>query len=122
MTFEVDRMTFEEWWDDVSDVYFDNTGTYPNDITKGFSKEAWEVSNTMAANEPSKSISGYRELSKEEIELINQIKDLGEELQLLLLNIEASGLADPRWIDIARTNMQLGSMAAVRAVAKPNSF
>lgn len=115
-------MTFEEWWENVSDTCFNSTGTYPSEVTKSFSKAAWEVSNTKSANEPSKSISGYRELSKEETELINQIKAQGEELQLLLLNLEASGLADPRWIDIAKTNMQLGNMAAVRAVAKPNSF
>lgn len=37
-------MTFEKWWEDVSDAYFDSTGTYPNDVTKSFSLAAWEAS------------------------------------------------------------------------------
>ena len=76
-------MTFEEWWKVVSDACFNSTGTYLSEVTKSFSKAAWEVSNTKTANESSKCISGYRELSKEETELINQIKAQGEELRLL---------------------------------------
>lgn len=112
-------MTFEKW----AENYFAKfPASQDTRLMYTAAKAAWHATDTETANEPSKGISGYRELSIEETELINQIKAQGEELQLLLLNLEASGLADPRWIDIARTNMQLGNMAAVRAVAKPNSF
>lgn len=50
---ELGKMTFEQWWEDVSDVYFDNTGTYPNDVTKSFSKAAWEVAQAQAKDAPS---------------------------------------------------------------------
>ena len=36
-------MKFEEWWKDVSDAYFDSTDTYPNNVTKNFSRAAWEA-------------------------------------------------------------------------------
>ena len=95
-------------------------------------------------------IKGYRELSQEEIDLMNRIKTKGSELLLLQCELvemlkkenseklaAAAGLnfadndateelyrfqeAEPnKWADIGRTDIQTGIMALVRAVAQPS--
>ena len=88
-------------------------------------------------------IKGYRELSQTEIDLMNQIKTKGVELQHLFdqesahINIQIIDAtnagnneelnridnAEPRrWLSIARTHFQEGSMAATRAIAQPEFF
>ena len=87
-------------------------------------------------------ISGYRELSQEEIDLMNRIKAKGAELLELqaelatMLNHQhvkkaAAEERDPdelarfraaepqRWAAIGKTDIQTGIMALVRAVAQP---
>lgn len=90
-------------------------------------------------------ISGYRELSQEEIDLMNRIKAKGAEMLELqeelvdLLGHKAQGLVDGasdsdgdtaeldrfygaepfKWADIGKTDIQTGVMALVRAVAQP---
>lgn len=87
-------------------------------------------------------ISGYRELTAVEIDLINRIKAKGQELGDLLEEVgahldtqreRAEGdhdieekesfrlqRAEPRrWAAMARTSFQLGTMQLVRAVAQP---
>ncbi|MDH7548259.1 Acb2/Tad1 domain-containing protein [Stenotrophomonas geniculata] len=78
-------------------------------------------------------ITGYRELSQAEIDLMNEIKAKGAELGALVKRLEdnqarttaehGSGDAEPfRWIAIGKTHLQQGLMALTRAVAKPESF
>lgn len=85
-------------------------------------------------------IKGYRELTPEDIELMNAIKQKGAELLALhkqvvdrnhdthtravlrddhatLQHLEDS--QPQRWASIARTDIQTGVMALVRAVAQP---
>lgn len=70
-----------------------------------------------------KKIKGYRDLSQEEIDLMNSVKYQGESLQCLIGSLrESDKNLDQRWISIAETHLQQGIMAAVRAVAKPESF
>lgn len=93
-------------------------------------------------------IVGYRELTQEDIDLMNRIKAAGRELLALQAEVRTRvGLqvrqaivnadgktadsaeaqefdrlqqADPlRWTDIAKTDLQTGVMALVRAVAQP---
>ena len=88
-------------------------------------------------------IKGYRELSQPEIDLMNRIKAKGAELlelhSELLLHLQAQQTAakclieqlpedelqrftaaEPfRWAAIAKTDIQTGIMALVRAVAQP---
>lgn len=85
-------------------------------------------------------ISGYRELTQEEIDLMNRVKAKGAELLELqrevsaylvkcqsALGIEAPSeeysrflKAEPtRWAAIAKTDIQTGVMALVRAIAQP---
>ncbi|BES72187.1 hypothetical protein RE428_32050 [Marinobacter nanhaiticus D15-8W] len=78
-------------------------------------------------------IKGYRELSQAEIDLMNEIKAKGAELDELITKLHASqdaitnefgtGDAEPRrWISIGKTHLQQGLMALTRAVAKPEFF
>ena len=66
-------------------------------------------------------IKGYRELSEDEIGVMNSIKDVGTELGELVDFVRAHE-GDPRWIAIAQTHLQQGLMALTRAVAKPEFF
>lgn len=67
-------------------------------------------------------ISGYRELSQEEIDMMNDIKAKGADLGKLIDVLADQKLADPRWLAIAKTDLQKGFMALTRAVAKPEFF
>lgn len=80
-----------------------------------------------------KKIKGYRDLSQEEINLMNEIKEKGVELDNLITKvngvnaeIEAGGVPDRSdpfgWSSVAKTNLQQGIMALTRAVAKPEFF
>lgn len=84
-------------------------------------------------------ISGYRDLSQAEIDLMNRIKSYEAETLQLVRDVQdhletqssASASADAhfpfrfnnaepfRWASIARTDFQTGFMALVRAVAQP---
>ena len=90
-------------------------------------------------------ITGYRELSQEEIDLMNRIKEKGAELlelqyeldQMLRAQANQKSLnaaantsdyaefdrfmsSEPlRWAEIGKTDIQTGIMALVRAVAQP---
>lgn len=67
-------------------------------------------------------ITGYRELTQDEIDLMNKIKAVGKTVEDLVTQLEKLRLLDQRWISIGRTHMQQGLMALVRSVAKPTSF
>lgn len=78
-------------------------------------------------------IKGYRELTQEEIDLMNEIKQKGIELDDLVEKLSTYTLdqvpADlrtdsqaQRWISIGKTHLQQGLMALTRAVAKPEFF
>ena len=67
-------------------------------------------------------IKGYRELTQEEIDLMNEIKQQGVALGNLVNKLRASDGLDQRWLSIGATDLQTGLMALTRAVAKPTFF
>lgn len=92
-----------------------------------------------------KKIKGYRDLSQDEIDLMNRIKAKGEELRDLVndlgsraeINIQIfesrpyehdhfdklrSAKQALRWVKIGEDHLQQGVMALVRSVARPESF
>lgn len=90
-------------------------------------------------NNQHRKISGYRELSQDEIDLMNEIKAFGPQLEKLVLKVqlhlkqqdkylpdevrEGFDLAQPfRWASIGQTDLQTGLMALTRAVAQPSFF
>ncbi|MBH1637535.1 hypothetical protein I5U65_20855 [Stenotrophomonas maltophilia] len=67
-------------------------------------------------------ITGYRELTQAEIDLMNEIKAKGAEVGALVDKLKAADSTDKRWVSIGATDLQTGLMALTRAVAKPESF
>jgi len=51
-----------------------------------------------------KQIKGYRDLSQEEIDLMNEIKAKGAELGELVEKLRAQSTLDQRWISIGATS------------------
>lgn len=93
-------------------------------------------------------ISGYRELDETEIALMNKIKALGIEIDILITHVTARHVeqrrlaantsaiepfditekqrldaAEPeRWLALGRSDLQTGLMKLTRAVAQPGFF
>lgn len=71
-------------------------------------------------------ITGYRTLSQDEIDLMNEGKQLGILIEGYIAKVEAAnGLTasiDMRWLSIGRTQLQQGLMALLRAIARPTTF
>jgi uncharacterized protein (DUF1697 family) len=91
-------------------------------------------------------IKGYRELSAEEIALMNEVKEAGAALQALCSKVETHistqwqaaydadlvpqeaeldrlAQANPyRWLERATDDLQIGIMKLVRSVAQPTTF
>jgi len=65
-------------------------------------------------------ISGYRNLTQNEIDLMNSIKSLENDIANLWHQaMESRSFIDGRWMNIAKTKYQEATMAFVRAVARP---
>lgn len=80
-------------------------------------------------------LTGYRELTQQEIDLINKIKATGSVLESLVqevhdhLNNQVGDDADfgpifePfRWAEMGKQNLQSGLMFLTRSVAQPTNF
>lgn len=67
-------------------------------------------------------IKGYRELNEGEIAAMNAVKEKAAEVGLLIEEMESNPDLDPRWIEIAKADLQKGFMAATRSIAKPGFF
>lgn len=67
-------------------------------------------------------IKGYRELTQEEINLMNEVKQKGVELRDLFEKLEKIENLDKRWLSIGKTDIQKGLMATTRAIARPEFF
>lgn len=67
-------------------------------------------------------ISGYRELSQEEIDLMNQIKALGPVIESVVAKLAAVEVLDQRWLILGTEHLQQGLMCLTRSVAKPDFF
>lgn len=69
-----------------------------------------------------KKISGYRDLTEEEIKKMNLIKAVAGEVEIVMDYLQQDPETDKRWVAVARTDLQKGFMAAVRSVAQPEGF
>jgi len=67
-------------------------------------------------------ISGYRELTEEEIELMNRVKGIGEDVGHLVEQLQKQPGLDQRWIALGKAGLQQGFMALVRGIAQPTAF
>jgi len=66
-----------------------------------------------------KKISGYRDLSQAEIDLMNECKALEAQWNGLIDRLRANSDLDQRQVSIAATDGESAFMRAVRAVARP---
>lgn len=62
----------------------------------------------------------YRDLTHEEISLINDVRRAGSELKDLIDRIQEIKDADQRWVVVGKTDLQRGLMSLTRAIAKPD--
>lgn len=67
-------------------------------------------------------IKGYRDLSQEEIDLMNECKALAEKCGEFIAKLERVENTDKRNVALGKTNLQQGFMWAIRAVAQPTTF
>ena len=88
-------------------------------------------------------IKGYRDLTQEEIDLMNRVKELGPEIQELVSDITDHIIAQTKaafeidnshemqritesypsyWLAEGETSMQKGLMFLTRAIAQPTTF
>lgn len=64
-------------------------------------------------------VKGYRTLTPVDIEVMNRLKDVSRHFLSLLETSKETG-ADPRWVEMAKTQMQQACMFGCRAVAQPD--
>lgn len=67
-------------------------------------------------------ISGYRDLTEEEIALMNEGKALAEQVNAYLQKLGNTNGTDKRWVAIAQTDLQKGFMCAIRSIARQTTF
>lgn len=67
-------------------------------------------------------IKGYRDLSEQEIALMNEGKELAIKCGAFIEKLEANAETDKRCAALGKTNLQQGFMWAIRAVARPTTF
>ena len=53
---------------------------------------------------------------------MNAVKAKAEEVGFLIEELQSNKQLDQRWVSVAKTDLQKGFMAAVRAIAQPESF
>lgn len=75
-----------------------------------------------------KKITGYRDLTQEEIDLMNESKALAKQVgdfidKLESINVEKRMIvSDVGWLMTAKTDLQKGFMSLTRSIAKPSTF
>lgn len=67
-------------------------------------------------------VTGYRQLTEEDARLMNEIKEHGKALGILVDKLRATQGLDQRWVSIGATDLQQGLMALTRSVAQPTTF
>lgn len=67
-------------------------------------------------------IKGYRDLSQQEIDLMNEGKALAEQVGLYIDKLQALDSTDKRWVATGKTDLQKGFMSVIRSIAQPTTF
>ena len=67
-------------------------------------------------------ITGYRELSQQEIDDMNAVKAMARDVGAMIEELQQNKGLDQRWVAIAKTHLQQGFMAATRSIAQPEFF
>jgi response regulator of citrate/malate metabolism len=75
----------------------------------------------MKMKDQHEKIAGYRDLTQEEIDAMNALKDAEQKMKELLDGLPVADGNVGRWISLARTNFETGFMFAIKAVARPTN-
>lgn len=67
-------------------------------------------------------IKGYRDLTQEEIDLMNEVKTKGAELGVLIEKLDNMDEIDKEWLSSGRLLVQQGLMAVTRSITRPDFF
>lgn len=67
-------------------------------------------------------IKGYRDLTQQEIDMMNEGKALAEQCGAYIAKLRGDTTLDQRWISIGATDLQRGFMAVIRGIAQPTTF
>lgn len=67
-------------------------------------------------------ITGYKQLTDEQVADINDIKECANLVGDILSELSSRKDVDHRWAAIAKTHLQQGFMALTRSIAQPDSF
>ena len=67
-------------------------------------------------------ITGYRQLTEEEVALMNEGKALAEACGEYIAKLRDNPSLDQRWVSIGMTDLQRGFMCAIRGIAQPTTF
>ena len=74
-------------------------------------------------------ITGYRQLSEAEVALMNEGKDLAEQVGAYIAKLrdpktggDALVVLDQRWISMGASDLQVGFMKLIRGIAQPTTF
>lgn len=87
----------------------------------GGRKTATKNGSDRVVDNQHRQIDGYRDLSQEEIDLINMIKTMERQSAELWRQVTNRTDTDQRWAAIGRTHLEEGFSAIIRSVAKPDS-
>ena len=79
----------------------------------------WHEETDMVDNQH-KQISGYRDLSTQEIAIMNKLKACETDVLALVQEVHNTPGANARSAALAKTEIQTGFMWAIRAIARPN--
>lgn len=69
-----------------------------------------------------KLIKGYRDLTQDEINLMNSAKEIAVLVGAFVDKVESLETVDKRWAAIGKTDLQKGFMSLIRSIAKPETF
>ncbi len=67
-------------------------------------------------------IKGYRDLTQEEIDLMNEVKSKGAELGAIIEKLDNIPEIDKNWLVTGRLLVQQGLMAVTRSITRPDFF
>jgi len=69
-----------------------------------------------------KQIKCYRDLSKEEVVLLNEAKTLADSCSTLINKLKALEGPNQRWVSIGAIDLQKGFMGLIRGIEQPTTF
>lgn len=71
------------------------------------------------SDHPTLPVAGYRAQSTASVDMVNMNKTMEERLLRVMEDYGTNPNVDPRWLAIAKTNIEQGFMALNRAIFKP---